>query len=219
AAVERDDQQEDMLEGVAVPETLMLDRYRLVVIAAAAEQAAYTASLVAFARQTLGAVRIPLARADEERVRDALMVLFETEDVTSADICAQVAEMTRVVAVNAGKVLPANQLSVLSARSRNVLTTGDCPVYKIFLRRTLALLRDTLVEGGMSEERFVEALRKAGLLDYKDFLLQRVVRPLVVIERHNEAVFATFYNEIIPLALKTTTPQAMGAHARALNVD
>lgn len=90
AAVERDDQQEDMLEGVAVPETLMLDRYRLVVIAAAAEQAAYTASLVAFARQTLGAVRIPLARADEERVRDALMVLFETEDVTSADICAQV---------------------------------------------------------------------------------------------------------------------------------
>lgn len=90
AAVERDDQEEDMLEGVAVPETLMLDRYRLVVIAAAAEQAAYTASLVAFARQTLGAARIPLARADEERVRDALMVLFETEDVTSADICAQV---------------------------------------------------------------------------------------------------------------------------------
>lgn len=90
AGVDRDDQQEDMLEGVAVPETLMLDRYRLVVIAAAAEQAAYTASLVAFARQTLGAARIPLGRADEERVRDALMVLFETEDVTSADICAQV---------------------------------------------------------------------------------------------------------------------------------
>lgn len=90
AAVERDDQQEDMLEGVAVPETLMLDRYRLVVIAAAAEQAAYTASLVAFSRQTLGAARIPLAREDEDRIRDALMVLFETEDVTSADICAQV---------------------------------------------------------------------------------------------------------------------------------
>ena len=68
--------------------------------------------------------------------------------------------MTRVIAVNAGTVLPASQLSVLSARSKNVLTTGDCPVYKIFLRRTLALLRDTLVEGGMSEERFVEALRK-----------------------------------------------------------
>lgn len=69
--------------------------------------------------------------------------------------------MTRVVAVNSGTaVLPASQLSVLSARSRNVLTTGDCPVYKIFLRRTLGLLRDTLVEGGMSEERFVEALRK-----------------------------------------------------------
>lgn len=60
---------------------------------------------------------------------------------------------------------------------------------------------------------------QAGLLDYKDFLLERVVRPLVVIERHNEAVFATFYNEIIPLALKTTTPAAMGAHARALDVD
>lgn len=57
------------------------------------------------------------------------------------------------------------------------------------------------------------------MLDYKDFLLERVVRPLVVIERHNEAVFATFYNEIIPLALKTTTPVAMGAHARALDVD
>lgn len=72
--------------------------------------------------------------------------------------------MTRVIAVNAGTVLPASQLSVLSARSKNVLTTGDCPVYKIFLRRTLALLRDTLVDGvgGMSEERFVEALRKVG---------------------------------------------------------
>lgn len=98
AAVERDDQQEDMLEGVAVPETLMLDRYRLVVIAAAAEQAAYTASLVAFARQTLGGARIPLAREDEERVRDALMVLFETEDVTSADICAQVKPMMTALA-------------------------------------------------------------------------------------------------------------------------
>lgn len=90
AAAERDDQQEDMLEGVAVPETLMLDRYRLVVIAAAAEQAAYTASLVAFARQALATARMGLLRADEDRVRDALMVLFETEDVTSADICAQV---------------------------------------------------------------------------------------------------------------------------------
>ena len=90
AAAERDDQQEDMLEGVAVPETLMLDRYRLVVIAAAAEQAAYTASLVAFARQALATMRMGLLRADEDRVRDALMVLFETEDVTSADICAQV---------------------------------------------------------------------------------------------------------------------------------
>lgn len=90
AAAERDDPQEDMLEGVAVPETLMLDRYRLVVIAAAAEQAAYTASLVAFARQALASARMGLVRADEDRVRDALMVLFETEDVTSADICAQV---------------------------------------------------------------------------------------------------------------------------------
>lgn len=50
-------------------------------------------------------------------------------------------------------------------------------------------------------------------------MLERVVRPLVVIQCHNEAVFATFYNEIIPLALKTTTPAPMGAHARAFNVD
>lgn len=57
------------------------------------------------------------------------------------------------------------------------------------------------------------------MLDYQDFLLERVVRPLMVIERHNEAVFATFYNEIIPLALKTTTPAVMGAHAKALDVD
>lgn len=90
----RDDQQEDMLEGVAVPETLMLDRYRLVVIAAGAEQAAYTASLVAFARQALAVARVPLVRGDEDRVRDALMVLFETEDVTSVDICAQVTQTT-----------------------------------------------------------------------------------------------------------------------------
>lgn len=50
-------------------------------------------------------------------------------------------------------------------------------------------------------------------------MLDRVVRPLVIIERHNEAVFATFYNEIIPLALRTTTPATMGAHAKALDVD
>ena len=74
----------------------------------------------------------------------------------------QVAEMTRVIAVTAGKALPASQLSMLSARSRNVLTTGDCPVYKLFLRRTLSLLRHTLVEGGMSEDRFIAALRKVG---------------------------------------------------------
>lgn len=70
--------------------------------------------------------------------------------------------MTRVIAVAAGKALPASQLTMLTARARNVLTTGDCPVYKLFLRRTLALLRNTLVEGGMSEGCFVEALRKVG---------------------------------------------------------
>lgn len=86
----RDDQQEDMLDGVAVPETLNLDQYRLVVVAAGAEQAAYTASLLAFARQALAGVGVPLAGENEKRMRDALMVLFETEDVTSADICAQV---------------------------------------------------------------------------------------------------------------------------------
>lgn len=81
---------QDMLEDVAVPETLILDQYRLVGVAAGAEQVAYTASLVAFARQALTGARVPLTRADEDRVRDALMVLFETDDVTSADICAQV---------------------------------------------------------------------------------------------------------------------------------
>lgn len=70
--------------------------------------------------------------------------------------------MTRVIAVAAGKALSASQLSLLSARSRNVLTTGDCVVYKLFLRRTLGLLRHTLVEGGMPEDRFVEALGKVG---------------------------------------------------------
>lgn len=57
---------------------------------------------------------------------------------------------------------------------------------------------------------------QAGLFDYKNFLLERVVRPLMVIQRHNEAVFATFYNEIIPLALQTTSPDAMAAHASVL---
>ncbi|CAM9231430.1 unnamed protein product [Sphacelaria rigidula] len=216
ASPPRDDQQEDMLEGVAVPETLMLDQYRLVVVAAGAEQAAYTASLVAFSRQALAAAQVALVRADEDKVRDSLMVLFETEDVTSADITAQVGEMARVIAINAGRALPSSHLSILCARAKNVLTTGECPVYKLFLRRTMALLRDTLVEGGMPEARFEGVLRKAGLFDYKTFLLERVVRPLMVIQRHNEAVFATFYNEIIPLALQTTSPDAMAAHAGVL---
>lgn len=89
AVANQDDQQAELLE-VAVPETLTLDRYRLVVIAAGVEQVAYTACLLAFARQALAAARIPLVHADEERMQKALMVLFETEDVTSADICAQV---------------------------------------------------------------------------------------------------------------------------------
>lgn len=60
---------------------------------------------------------------------------------------------------------------------------------------------------------------QAGLLDFKEFLLDRVVKPLMIIERHNEAVFSRFYNEIIPLALDTTSPAAMGAHAKALDID
>lgn len=68
--------------------------------------------------------------------------------------------MTRIIAINAGRALPSSQLSILSARAKNVLTTGECPVYKLFLRRTMALLRDTLVEGGMPEDRFEGVLRK-----------------------------------------------------------
>lgn len=58
-----------------------------------------------------------------------------------------------------------------------------------------------------------------GLIDYKSFLLDRVVRLLMTIERHNEAVFATFYNEIIPLALQTTDPTTTGVSLSALISD
>lgn len=75
----------------------------------------------------------------------------------------QVTEMTRQIAVAAKKPLSASQVSMLAARARNVLTTGDCPVYKLFLRRTLGVIRETLVEGGMPEERFVAVVRKVGL--------------------------------------------------------
>lgn len=68
--------------------------------------------------------------------------------------------MTRLVAVVSERVLPTPELNMLTSRSKNVLTTGNCPVYKLFLRRTLGILRDTLVEGGMPEERFVGVLRK-----------------------------------------------------------
>ncbi|CAN0000136.1 unnamed protein product, partial [Choristocarpus tenellus] len=207
------------LDGVAVPETLLLDQYRIVVTAAGAEQVAYTAALIAFARQALAGVGVGLPLAEEVKLRSSLMVLFETEDVTSADICAQVVEMTRVVSLSAGKVFSAAQLSTVSARSRNVLTTGNCPVYRLYVRRELSLVREMLLDGGMPEERFTESLRKAGLLEYKTFLLERVARPLMVIEWHNEAVFSTFYNEIIPLALQTTNPATAEAHANAMNVD
>ncbi|CAM9547828.1 unnamed protein product, partial [Discosporangium mesarthrocarpum] len=60
---------------------------------------------------------------------------------------------------------------------------------------------------------------QSGLLEFKTFLMDRVIRPLVVIERHNEAVFSTFYNEIVPLALQTTSPAALEAHSNAMNVD
>lgn len=50
------------------------------------------------------------------------------------------------------------------------------------------------------------------------FLLDRVVRPLMVIQRHNEAVFVTFYNDIIPLALQTSDPITGPAHALALSI-
>lgn len=70
--------------------------------------------------------------------------------------------MTRLIAINSEKALSSDQLSMLTARSRNVLTTGDCPVYKLFLRRILVLLRDTLVEGGILENHFAASLRKVG---------------------------------------------------------
>ena len=48
-------------------------------------------------------------------------------------------------------------------------------------------------------------------MDYKDFLMERVVRPLMVIQRHSVAVYAPFYTEIIPLALRTTNTAALDA--------
>lgn len=56
---------------------------------------------------------------------------------------------------------------MLSARSRNVLVTGDCPVYKLFLRRTLMILRQTLVEGGLPEDRFEKALLKVSMMKHQ----------------------------------------------------
>ena len=50
-------------------------------------------------------------------------------------------------------------------------------------------------------------------------MIEKVARPLLIIERHNEAVFAPYYNEIIPLALRTTDPVVERAHQAAMDID
>jgi hypothetical protein len=54
------------------------------------KQVAYTAALIAFSKQVLGALKVNLQSTDETNIRKSLMTLFETQDVTSADITAQV---------------------------------------------------------------------------------------------------------------------------------
>ncbi|CAM9112245.1 unnamed protein product, partial [Phaeothamnion confervicola] len=186
-----------------MPETFAPDQYRLVVIAAAMEQVAYTAAMLAYARQTLAGLRAPLSKADEDAARRALMVLFETDDVSSPDIAAQVVEATRAAARRAGKVLPAAAAESLATRAANVLADGACPVYRLYLRRVLGLAKGVLLASKLDEPGFAHMLRGAGLAEYQEFMTEKVARQLLIIERHNEAVFAPFYNAIIPLSLRT----------------
>eukprot|EP00953_Heterococcus_sp_UTEX-ZZ885_P035144 18155-Heterococcus_DN1.PRE.8 len=202
------------IDGLAIPETLMMDQYRLVVIAAGIEQVAYTAALIAFSKQVLGALKVTLQSTDETDIRKSLMTLFETQDVTSADITAQIVEMCRAVAAKAQRVLPASHINLLTSRAKAILTTGDCPVYKLYLKRVLLSVKALLVSGGaMSSPAFEALLRARSLSDYQDYLVNRVCTPLARVQKNSELVYSVYYNEIIPLCLHQE------AHAAAMNVD
>jgi hypothetical protein len=231
--------------GLPVPETLLQDQYRLVVIAAGVEQVAYTAALLAYVRQVLAPLKLVLKHEDEVNILKSLMILFETDDVASADIVAQVVEMTRVIVFKAtgATALPKPLSVLLNTKAQTVLSSGDCPVYKLWLKRTLEVVKRILISTTMNESGFQESLREAHLLYYKvifppahspcliflaemyllrsfqEFLMERVVRPLIILDRHNEAVFSPFYNEIIPLTLVTTDPVAAEAHEQTMYVD
>ncbi|CAM9646370.1 unnamed protein product [Chrysoparadoxa australica] len=206
-------------ETAHVPETLAMDQFRLVVIAAGVEQVGYTAALIAFVKQVLGSLRLGLKPDDEEEIRRSLMILFESDDVASADIIAQVVEMSRRIAIAGGKAWSAREASTLTSRVDNILTTGNCPVYQLYLKRVLGVVKGCLLHSQLDESAFTEACAKASLVPFREYLLERVVHPFITVQRHNEAVFTPYYNEVIGLAMQTSDEKEIAAHKAALDVD
>jgi hypothetical protein len=122
--------------------------------------------------------------------------------------------MCRAVAAKSNRVLPASHINLLTSRAKAILTTGDCPVYKLYLKRVLLSVKALLVSGGaMSSPAFEALLRARSLSDYQDYLVKRVCTPLARVQKNSELVYSLYYNEIIPLCLHQE------AHAAAMNVD
>ncbi len=217
--IRRKRDEECYLSGVSLPETFHLDKDRLIHVAMGIEQVAHTSTLLAFIRHLLAIFKIGMKKEEDETICRDLMILLKTEDVTSMDVVAQVVEWARKMASSRCISPQPAHLSFLANQATNVLESCNCPVYKLWLKRVLSVTRIILTSTDMDEPGFEALLRDHNLLRFKEFMMDTVINPLVVVERHNEAVFFPFYNEVLPLALQTSEIYDVSLHQSTMGVD
>lgn len=192
-----------------IPETFELDIERIVSVSLLFHQLVSTASLLAYFQQT---VKIHTGHKAEEEVMEELKhvlnILLSQEDKGVKDISEEMCHRLKIVMRNARpQQSPSNvetAIGQMEDKVQSVLVDSNCPVYTLIQNRLIDLLtilamndKEAILSSTKKEQEIEEAFRKRGLIEFKEFINDRLLPLLAKILKHNQDVHADNYDRII----------------------
>mmetsp|Transcript_15136 Transcript_15136/g.22502 ORF Transcript_15136/g.22502 Transcript_15136/m.22502 type:complete len:756 (-) Transcript_15136:3-2270(-) len=178
-----------------IPETFEFDRSRILDIVTNIRLGAWCASLVALAKQAIGANNLNCAKY-EEMLLARLFVLLDDEGVKREDIVNQVLEVCMIASAKSKLPLQAFSYESLTSQA-NAVVSNHCPVYRLYLRRILDAFRETALGTDNGQQMlFRKALSRKGLSCIYNFVEDGRIL-FGQLRQHNEDIFMPFYLDII----------------------
>ena len=172
------------------PETFAMDIKHIRNMRDVVDTVALQASFLALMKQYLGQLHVTLKQVDVLEWSVKFKTLVKDASITASDLATQVVADTSTLAQQAGKDMSSEEAAAMLGQVTSVMEPGN-PVFALFFGRSMKVLGLKLSEKKESE----------GGSNFMEMELEEVAVKAKRLLHHNEAVYATYYNEMIRTAL------------------